>query len=90
MPENDNAVGAMNRVKISQNCVAVDPHYEWRDIATAPRGVKLQLLGAGGVACYGTYDGKDGFWLAWAPCPMTPEWLKERLSAQSANPAETG
>lgn len=49
--------------------VAVDPAYFWRDMDTCPRGVKVQLLNAGGVAIYGTYDGRDTFFQAWAPLP---------------------
>ena len=32
-------------------------------------GVKLQLLGKGGVAVYGTWNGKDTFYTHWAPVP---------------------
>lgn len=39
------------------------------DMNTCPRGAKVQLLGQGGVLSYGTYDGKDPFWTAWAPVP---------------------
>ena len=34
-----------------------------------PRGVKLQLLGKGGVLVYGSYDGKNKWWTHWAPLP---------------------
>ena len=37
--------------------------------ADTPRGVKLQLLGKGGVAQYGLWDGKEPFWTHWAPVP---------------------
>lgn len=49
--------------------VAVDPDYYWRPMETCPRGVKVQLLGAGGVALYGQYNGKDTFYKYWAPLP---------------------
>ena len=49
--------------------VAVDPDYFWRSIATCPRNVKVQLLGKGGVAVYGTYNGANSFWVGWAPLP---------------------
>lgn len=39
-----------------------------RDMSTCPRGVKLQLLGAGGVAVYSEYNGDD-FWKGWSPTP---------------------
>ena len=49
--------------------VAVATDVFWNeDMATTPRGTKCQLLGAGGVATYGVYNG-DPFWQAWAPLP---------------------
>ena len=48
---------------------AVDPDYYWNeDMRACPRGVKLQLLGKGGVAVYMEYHG-DPFWVGWAPLP---------------------
>ena len=38
------------------------------DMATCPRGCKVQLLGRGGVLVYANYDGSD-FWVQWAPLP---------------------
>lgn len=52
--------------------VAVDHEYFWRPMDTCPLGVKVQLLGEGGVPCYGPYDGKDKFWKFWAPLPKVP------------------
>ncbi len=50
--------------------VAVSNEVFWNDdMDSCPRGVKVQLLGAGGVALYGTYDGKDKFYTSWAPVP---------------------
>lgn len=49
--------------------VAVDPDYFWQPMDICPRGVKVQLLGAGGVAMYGQFNGKDTFYKAWAPLP---------------------
>lgn len=50
--------------------VAVAIDYFWEPIGpTTPRGVKLQLLGQGGVAQYGIWNGKDEFWTHWAPLP---------------------
>ena len=49
--------------------VAVATDVFWNeDMSQAPRGVKLQLLGAGGVAYYDTYNG-DPFWIGWCPLP---------------------
>ena len=49
--------------------VAVDPDYYWQPMATCPLGVKVQLLGLGGVATYGQYLRGDTFWQGWAPLP---------------------
>jgi hypothetical protein len=49
--------------------VAVSTTQYWEDMDTCPRGVKVQLLGYGGVALYGTYDGKNKFFTNWAPLP---------------------
>ena len=49
--------------------VAVATDVYWNeDMGQAPRGVKCQLLGAGGVAVYCNYHGEP-FWQAWAPLP---------------------
>lgn len=54
----------------STSTVAVATDYFWQPIDTnTPRGVKLQLLGKGGVAVYGTWNGKDPFYTHWAPVP---------------------
>lgn len=54
----------------SNRTVAVAVDYYWQPIDTnTPRGVKLQLLGKGGVAVYGTWNGKDPFYTHWAPVP---------------------
>lgn len=55
---------------------AVDKGYSFIPIATAPRGAKVQLLGRGGVAVYGIYDGNP-FWIGWAPVPCIPKELKD-------------
>lgn len=50
--------------------VAVATDYFWEPVGpNTPRGVKLQLLGKGGVATYGTWNGKDTFYTHWAPLP---------------------
>lgn len=59
----------------SDRTVAVDQNYYWQRMDSCPRGVKIQLLGIGGVASYGTWDGKNRFWQAWAPLPKKPDWL---------------
>lgn len=56
--------------------VAVSPDTYWLKIdADTPRGVKVQLLGLGGIATYGNWDGKSRFWQAWCPVPKKPEWM---------------
>lgn len=50
--------------------VAVATDYEWNeDMSQCPKGVRVQLLGHGGVAAYGTWNGREDFWVAWAPLP---------------------
>jgi len=57
----------------TEGTVAVSTTQFWEEMHTCPRGVKVQLLGAGGVAVYGTYDGRNPFWQAWAPVPRRRE-----------------
>ena len=67
--------------KLKRNgTVAVDTKNEWRPMTECPRGALVQLLGRGGVATHGTYDGKSNFWLGWCPMPAKPAWLKEMMS----------
>lgn len=61
--------------------VAIDREYYWRGMETCPRGVKVQLLGRGGVAVYGQYSGKDDWWMAWAPLPTLHPEDKKKWSA---------
>lgn len=50
--------------------VAVSPTYTYNeDMSQAPRGVKLILLGASGVAVLTEYNGKNTFWVGWAALP---------------------
>ena len=50
--------------------VAVATDVFWNeDMTTCPRGTKCQLLGKGGVAVYGAWNGKDPFYTHWAPVP---------------------
>lgn len=53
----------------STGAAAVDQNYFWQPISTCPRGVKVQLLGKGGVAMYGQYSVRDTFYTHWAPLP---------------------
>jgi hypothetical protein len=57
--------------------VAVSPDQYWLKIdKDTPRGVKILLLGIGGVASIGQWDGKNKFWQGWVPLPKKPEWMK--------------
>lgn len=72
-------VGVENRIpKIkldSTGTVSVDPNYYWQPLHTCPRACKVQLLGGGGVAVYGQYDGNFRWWKGWAPLPKINEEL---------------
>jgi len=64
----------MNFKVNTDQTVAVATDYYWQPInKDTPRGVKLQLLGIGGVAVYGEWDGKSRFWTHWAPLPKRPQ-----------------
>lgn len=64
-------------VKItSDRAAAVDQSYFWQPMDTCPRSAKVQLLGRGGVAVYGQFNGSDPFWVGWAPLPKRPEWMQ--------------
>ena len=57
----------------AEGSVAVSTEVYWNeDMRQCPRGSKCQLLGAGGVAVYGSYDGAP-FWVGWAPVPKRRE-----------------
>ena len=63
----------------TEKSVAVSNEVFWdKDMTNCPRGVKCQLLGAGGVATYGHYNG-DPFWVQWAPLPKRRPILDRRL-----------
>lgn len=55
---------------------AVSSNVEFLPMETCPRGVKVILLGAGGVATIGQYDGKDPFWKGWHPMLRKPKEMK--------------
>ena len=53
----------------SGKTVAVATDVYWMPVdKDTPRGVKLQLLGKGGVAHYSKYNGAE-FWTHWCPLP---------------------
>ena len=54
--------------------VAVSKVVFWsKDMSDAPINVKMQLYSAGGVASYGTWDGKNTFYKRWADAPRVPK-----------------
>jgi hypothetical protein len=53
----------------TNNPVAPSDDVFWLPMDDCPRAVKVQLLGPGGVAIYGTFDGKDKQWLGWQRIP---------------------
>lgn len=57
-----------HKLNADQTVVVATDVFWNEDMATAPRGTKCQLLGAGGVATYGVYNG-DPFWIGWCPLP---------------------
>lgn len=60
--------------------VAVDPDYFWQPMGTCPVGQKVQLLTVHGVAIYGNYSSHQArSYMAWAPLPRKPDWLKAGL-----------
>lgn len=64
------APGAEPAFHLNKNgdvAVADDYCYE-TDMSKCPKGAKVILLGAGGVATLGNYDG-DEFWVGWAALP---------------------
>ncbi len=63
----------------SDRVAAVDQTYFWRTMDTCPLSTKVQLLGRGGVAVYGLYDGKSEWWVGWAPLPKVPAEWKEKM-----------
>ena len=69
--------------RLTSDCVAVvDEAVEWRPISCCPPRRKVLLLTDGGVAVLGTWDGHATWAVAWAPLPVIPAWLRERLNAE--------
>lgn len=65
----------------STRSAAVDQDYFWNeDFTHCPIGAKVQLLNPGGVATYGTWNGKDRQWLGWAPLPKRRNKQQEESS----------
>lgn len=67
--------------------VVVDPDYYWRDMATCPRAMKVQLLNPGGVAIHGQYHGEP-FWGGWTPLPKKRPKEEHEPEALDLQPAD--
>lgn len=65
----DNTSTKQGQVTITAQNVAVDTAYYWREMEDCPVGSKVQLLTAGGLRQYGRWDGKNPFYVGWAPLP---------------------
>lgn len=57
-----------HHINNTRDTVVADSFY-YQPMATCPLGVKVILLGQGGVATIGNYNGKEAFWQGWAPLP---------------------
>lgn len=64
----------------SDRVAVVDEAVEWRPMSYCPHRRKVLLLTDGGVAVLGTWDGVSTWAIAWAPLPVIPAWLRERLA----------
>lgn len=64
----------------SDRVAVVDEAVEWRPMSYCPPRRKVLLLTDGGVAVLGTWDGVSTWAIAWAPLPVIPAWLRERLA----------
>lgn len=56
-------------IRITASNVVVDSGYHWQPMSTCPVNSKVQLLGKGGMPGYGKWDGKNDFYVGWAPIP---------------------
>lgn len=63
---------------ITSSNVTVDRAYHWLPMHTCPVNSKVQLLTIGGLPQYGWWDGKDDFYVGWAPIPTrSPEHVQQ-------------
>lgn len=60
---------------------AVAPAMHYQPMSTCPIAVKVILLGAGGVATIGQYNGRDTFWQGWHPLPSVAKQQKQEATA---------
>lgn len=74
----------------STRTAAVDHRHPWRTMRHCPRGVRVLLLGAGGVAVIGTWDGRDTFWQGWAPLPTRRRATDAETTIGEAGTARVG
>lgn len=57
----------------SDGKAAVSLHHEYLTMDTCPVNTKVLMLGAGGIAIIGNWNGKDPFWKGWFPLPRSPK-----------------
>lgn len=67
-PEMPPKVYETYRLNRDKSVAVATDYYTNPDMSQCPRGVKLILIGKGGVGTIAIYDG-DPFWIEWAPMP---------------------
>lgn len=55
-------------INANGSVAVADDYYTCTDMTKCPRGVKVYLIGRGGVGHLAIYDG-DPFWIEWAALP---------------------
>ena len=51
-----------------KTAVVADDYY-YKPMSECPIGQKVIMLGQGGVSAISQWNGKEAFWLGWAPLP---------------------
>ena len=74
-------------VRVNNDGVAVDQDYFWRPMESCPLSTKVQLLTLTGVAVYGAGSRNNLSYLAWAPLPRVPDWLRQRQDVLNSRPS---
>lgn len=58
--------------KSNDGAAIIDPALMFRPMDDCPKGPKVLLLNKAGIACTGSWDGKDRWWVGWFPLPKIP------------------
>lgn len=61
----------------STRAALVDDSTPWRPMSECVPHRKCILRNAGGMPCFGTWDGADEQWTGWVPLPVVPGWMRE-------------